>query len=650
MKKRHWISTPWFIIFTVAMLLMAVLTVNYSLPLFYIELGITIASAAVVIVLSLRFRSYIKRSVRSTAERINGFNGEYLEKFKYPVAVTGPEGDIIWCNARFRKAIAGGRSPEGDLLNPYIPGYSLEDIIDGDGVDIAVDGREFTAYCVSAGECAVSHFIENTYYKATVREYHASLPCVALITFDNAEDFYADSDESFTNVTINVEANLQRWANEYKALYKKISNNRFMIIFRESDIDKMISLKFPILKDIRSIGSNRHVATISVGLCRGCKSVRESELNARRALEMALGRGGDQVAIIKDNNYEFFGGTAAATEKVSKVRMRVIANAISRAVNDADKVLIMGHRFSDLDCVGAAIGMQCVMEKSFRKYSKVVVEEETSMARQLIDYARERLEGDIFISPEEALHGATSKSLLIIVDTHLAGSLESAELYEKVKRVVVIDHHRKAVNYIANALVFCHEPSASSACEMCSEIISYLDDKPLGYVQADALLAGIMLDTKNFVLKTGVRTFEAAAYLRRKGANTLTVKEMFSGSIDTYREKVDIVVRSTTYRGCAISDSDRLTDDIRLAAAQAADEMLTLSGIVASFVIFGDSKKLNISARSYGRVNVQLIMEKLGGGGHQTMAATQLYGKTVAEAHELLRAAIDEVLDYNENE
>ena len=399
MKKRHWISTPWFIIFTVGMLLMAVLTVNYSLPLFYIELGITIASAAVVIVLSLRFRSYIKRSVRSTAERINGFNGEYLEKFKYPVAVTGPEGDIIWCNARFRKAIAGGRSPEGDLLNPYIPGYSLEDIIDGDGVDIAVDGREFTAYCVSAGECAVSHFIENTYYKATVREYHASLPCVALITFDNAEDFYADSDESFTNVTINVEANLQRWANEYKALYKKISNNRFMIIFRESDIDKMISLKFPILKDIRSIGSNRHVATISVGLCRGCKSVRESELNARRALEMALGRGGDQVAIIKDNNYEFFGGTAAATEKVSKVRMRVIANAISRAVNDADKVLIMGHRFSDLDCVGAAIGMQCVMEKSFRKYSKVVVEEETSMARQLIDYARERLEGDIFISP-----------------------------------------------------------------------------------------------------------------------------------------------------------------------------------------------------------------------------------------------------------
>lgn len=648
MKKRHWMLAPWFIIFTVAMLLMALLTVNYSMPLFYVELAIAVASAAVVVLLSLRFRSYIKFTVRSTAERINGFNGEYLEKYKYPVAVAAPEGDIVWCNARFRKAIAGGRSPEGDNLGAYISGYSLADITDGEGVDIAVDGREFTAYCMSADNNVICHFIENTYYKETVREYHASLPCVALITFDNAEDFYADSDESFSMVSINVEANLQRWANDYKALYKKISNNRFMIVFRDADVDKMIAQRFPILKDIRSISANRHVATISVGLCRGSKSVRESELNARRALEMALGRGGDQVAVIRDNNYEFFGGTAAATEKVSKVRMRVIANAVSRAVTDSDKVFIMGHRFSDLDCVGAAIGMQCIMEKSFKKYCKVVVNKETSMAQQLIEYTRERLEGDIFITPDEALRGMTSKSLLIIVDTHIKSSLESSELYEKIKRVVVIDHHRKAVNYIDNALVFCHEPSASSACEMCCEIISYLDDKPLSYVQADALLAGIMLDTKNFVLKTGVRTFEAAAYLRRKGANTLTVKEMFSGSIDTYREKVDIVVRSKTYRGCAISTSDKITDDIRLAAAQAADEMLTLSGITASFVIFGDYEKINISARSYGRVNVQLIMEKLGGGGHQTMAATQLYHKSVDEAYELLTGAIDAVLDYSE--
>jgi c-di-AMP phosphodiesterase-like protein len=641
--------SPWFIIFTIVMLLMTTISANYNMIVFYVELGITVLSIAAVIALSLRFSAYIRGIVRSTADRINGIDRDYLERYKYPVAVVGMEGDIVWCNARFRKAI-GGRSPEGDHINNYISGYDIVDIIDSDGVDVAVDGREFTVYCLNADGSTVCHFIENTYYKSTVREYHASIPCVALITFDNAEDFVSSSEEYYSTVAISVEANLQRWANEYKAMYKKITNNRYMIIFRDADIDHMVNQRFPILRDIRSIGTARHIATISVGLCRGSKTVRESELNARKALEMALGRGGDQVAIIRDNTYEFFGGTAAAAEKVSKVRMRVIANAISRAVADADKVYVMGHRFSDLDCVGAAIGMQCIMDKTFKKYSKVVINRETSMAQQLIEYTDERLESDIYTTPEEALRGITPKSLLIIVDTHLATSLESRELYERAKKIVVIDHHRKAVNYINNALVFCHEPSASSACEMCCEIISYLDDKPLGYIQADALLSGIMLDTKNFVLKTGVRTFEAAAYLRRKGANTLTVKELFSGSIDTYREKVDIVVRSEVHRGCAISTSDKLTDDIRLASAQAADEMLTLKGIVASFVIFGDHKKINISARSYGRINVQLIMEKMGGGGHQTMAATQLYNSSIEEARKQLTEAIDNVLDEAEED
>ena len=511
---------------------------------------------------------------------------------------------------------------------------------DGEGVDVAIDGREFTVYAVSNEEGgAVCHFIDNTDYKKTSREYHANMPCVALISFDNAEDFFTDSDESYSNVAISVEANLQGWAIDYNALYKRLGNNRYMIVFRDADVEKMIAQKFPVLKNVRSISSNRHIATISVGLCRGCKLVKDSEMNARKALEMALGRGGDQVAIIRDGSYEFFGGTAAATEKVSKVRMRVIANAVSRAVSDSDKVFIMGHRFSDLDCVGAAIGMQCIMDKSFKRYCKIVINREATMAKQLIDYASERLDSDIFITPEEAMRGLTAKTLLIIVDTHLKTSLESPELYEKCKKIVVIDHHRKAVNYINNALVFCHEPSASSASEMCCEIISYLDDKPLGYIQADALLSGIMLDTKNFVLKTGVRTFEAAAYLRRKGANTLTVKEMFSGSIETYREKVDIVCRSHIFKGCAISTTEKTTSDVRLAAAQAADEMLTLTGVSASFVVFPDNEKVNISARSYGRINVQVIMEKLGGGGHQTMAAAQLYNTTMQEAgHKLIKA------------
>ena len=457
MKRKKWTLTPWFIIFGAVMLLMSTFMSAYSMPLFYAELGLTVLSVAAVIVLSLRFRSYIRSTVRGTAERISGFDSEFLEQYKYPVAVSGEKGDIVWCNARFRKNICGGRSPEGDNINAYLPGFSIVDITNGEGVDVAIDGREFTVYAVSNTEGgAVCHFIDNTDYKQTAREFHANMPAVALISFDNAEDFFTDSDESYSNVHISVEANIQGWAMDYNGLYKQLGNNRYMIIFRDADIEKMIAQKFPVLKNVRSISANRHIATISVGLCRGCKLVKDSEMNARKALEMALGRGGDQVAVIRDGNYEFFGGTAAAAEKVSKVRMRVIANAISRAVNDSDKVYIMGHRFSDLDCVGAAIGMQCIMENSFKRYCKIVIDRQTSMARQLIEYTEERQTGDIFVTAEEALRGVTSKTLLIIVDTHLKNSLESPDLYEKCKRVVVIDHHRRAVNYINNTLVFCH--------------------------------------------------------------------------------------------------------------------------------------------------------------------------------------------------
>lgn len=645
MRKKHWTVTPLFFIFGVIMLFMAVASLSYNKILCYIEMGVSVASLAVVAVLLIRFRSYISYVVRSSADKINGIDSSFLERYKYPIAIVGTKGDILWCNVRFRKQMSNAKNPEGDNISAYLSGFDFENFIVGEGTDIVHDGKEYTAYCINTDNGYICHFIDNTYYKEMVREYNTSLPCVALITFDNADDFTESSDEELSQVTMSVETSLQKWANSYNALYKQISNNRYMIIFREADVEKMIALKFPVLKEMHDIAARHHIATISVGLCRGAKTIKESELGARKALEMALGRGGDQVAVIKNNSYDFFGGTAAASEKLSKVRMRVIANAISRAVADCDKVLLMGHRFSDLDCVGSAIGMQCIMEKSFKRYSKIVIDKENSMAKQIITYADSRLDNSIFISAEEALKNITPRTLLIILDTHIKNSLESVEVYEKCRRVIVIDHHRKAVNYIDNALVFCHEPSASSASEMCSEIISCLDDAPLGYVQADALLSGIMLDTKNFVIKTGVRTFEAAAYLRKKGANTLTVREMFADSVETYKNKVDIVCRSNIYKNCAFSVAEQKGSEIRLAAAQAADEMLSLQGVDASFVLFEDGEKINISARSYGRINVQIIMEKLGGGGHQTMAAAQLYGITMELAYQKLMSVIDEVLD-----
>ncbi|MCQ2514723.1 MAG: DHH family phosphoesterase [Ruminococcus sp.] len=645
MKKKHWTTLPWFFIFGVVMFFMAMASFSYNKILSYIELGITVVSLGLIFISTIRFRSYVYNIVKKAVKNIVGTEPESIDKYKFPTALIGSEGDIIWCNMYFRKMLSGSRNPVGDSIYEYLNGYNINEIADGDGMDIAVDGREYTAYAMPVGDGYLCHLIENTYYKSMVREYNASLPCVAIITFDNAEVFLNDADEIYSQSLLAVESELLKWAAEYSALYKKVGNNRYMIIFRESDVEKMVELKFPVLKNIREIDTKNHIATISVGLCRGAKTLRESELDARKALEMALGRGGDQVALISNNSYEFFGGTSVASEKMSKVRMRVIANAIRRAVADCDKVYVMGHHFSDLDSVGAAIGMQCVMEKTFQRYCKIVIDKKTSMAPQLISYAEHRLKSDIFISVDDALKGFTPKSLLIIVDTHLRNSLESPELYDKSKKVIVIDHHRRAVNYINNALVFCHEPSASSASEMCSEIIGYLDDNAITYVQADALLAGIMLDTKNFVMRTGIRTFEAAAYLRRKGANTLVVKEMFSGSIDTYKEKVAIVCRTEIYKNCAISFSKNNDSSIRIAAAQAADEMLSLQGVNASFVIFSDNDRVNVSARSYGRVNVQLLMEKLGGGGHQTMAAVQFENLSIELVHKQLIKVIDELLE-----
>lgn len=645
MRKKKWTVTPVFLISSIAMFAMALASYNYSHILCYVELFIATVLTAFNCISSCNFHHYISSVVKSSAEKVKGFNSDFLEKYKMPVVFVGKNNDIIWSNSRFRKDLCGGKSPEGESITPFIDDKDIETVLRLDSIETAFNGREYMVFCVSVEDGYICYYIENTYYKQIVREYNATRPCVAVVTFDNSDDFANESDENYSEISLTVQSFLQKWAAEYNALFKIIGSNRYMIIFRETDIEKLISEKFPILRQIHSIRAGQREATVSIGVCRGINSLKDSETYARKALDMALGRGGDQVAVITDNNYEFFGGTAATAEKVSKVRIRVIANAISRAVADCDKVYIMGHRFSDLDCVGAAVGMQALMEKTFNRYCRIVIDKERTMAGKLISYAEENIRESIFTSPIEALRGITQKSLLIIVDTHLRNSLECPDIYDACKKVIVIDHHRKAVNYIDNALVFCHEPFASSASEMCSEIISCLDDKALDYAQADALLAGIMLDTKNFVLKTGVRTFEAAAYLRKKGASTLTVKQMFSDSIDTYREKVDIVCDASVYMGCAISIAKNKFGDIRLAAAQAADELLTLESVKASFVIFDDGAKINISARSFGAVNVQIIMEKLGGGGHQTMAATQLSDITKELALEKLKSVIDENLE-----
>ena len=348
----------------------------------------------------------------------------------------------------------------------------------------------------------------------------------------------------------------------------------------------------------------------------------------------------------KAESYKFFGGVSKGVEKRDKVRTRVIAGTLITHIKNSSNVIIMGHRYSDLDSVGAAVGMWSAVSKGLKKTAYICINRQQTLAKSLVTSLEKAGMEDVFKTESETIDLMDDHTLLIIVDTHSPNFLESKAVYEHSERVVVIDHHRMMVNHIDNAVVFYHEPYASSACEMTAELIQYLSNECPSRLESEAMLSGIMLDTKNFVLRTGVRTFEAAAYLRKNGADTVEVKRLFSNSIDTYKVKYKLVSEAEIFNYCAIAFAEENIPDIRIVAAQAADELLGIENVKASFVMYKTGKTVNISARSLGDLNVQVIMEALGGGGHQTMAACQMEDVSIAEARERLVSIIDE-LDLN---
>ena len=404
----------------------------------------------------------------------------------------------------------------------------------------------------------------------------------------------------------------------------------------------MIRGKFRILDDARTITvGERYAITLSIGVGHGASTLEESEAFAKQALDMALGRGGDQVALKTENGYKFFGGVSKGVEKKSRAKTRIIANAMQELIHTCDRVMIMGHRYGDLDSIGSAIGLAGAILQG-GKPAHVVVDRQTTLAEVLID----RMEAEdihLTIDVPTALTQMTEQTLLIVVDTHSKDFVESVDLYQNARQVVVIDHHRKIVNFIDNAVIFYHEPYASSAAELVTELLQHFrNTEHLNPAYADVLLAGIMLDTKNFVMRTGVRTFEAAAYLRKMGADTIAVRQFFSSSIETYQHRAHLVSQAELYHHCAIAVADEVFNDIKLVAPQAADELLGIRSVAASFVLYSLNGEVNISARSMGSMNVQVVMEKLGGGGHQTMAATQIPDITVAEAKQQLLQVLAE--------
>ena len=635
------------------MVAMAFASYPHSRILFLVELTAAGVSLLAVGASDLLRRRDSSRALRGAKRVLTGEESYALQEFGLAVAVVGRAGDIVWANQAFADTLGRGRDFVGENVLRYIYPKTFRQVMGEKGAAVSHGGREYTVYGARAKEGYLLYFVDDTYFKAIHKEYREKKPVVGLVVFDNREELLRDNmGGEGSRISGEVDAVLYRWASEEMGGFlRSLSDNRYLFLTDESHVEEAKQRRFRVLDDVRAVksGKNNMSATISVGLGRGSRDIAESERWARQALDMALGRGGDQVAVMQQGDtYEFFGGLSKGVEKRDKVRTRVIVATLTDHVKDSDRVFIMGHKNSDLDSVGAAVGMWAAIRKGLEKPAAVVINRNQTLARPLVDtVARAYPEEDVFIGAQEALQAVTDRSLLIVVDTHSVNFVEYHELLERVPRVVVIDHHRMMVSHIKNALIFYHEAYASSASEMVTELVQYIKASAIDAADAEALLAGIMLDTKNFVLKTGVRTFEASAFLRRQGADTVAVKKLFSDTLDTYKQKAQLVSGAEIYKGCAIAASTWEVEDLRIVAAQAADELLSILGVRASFVIYRSGSDVNISGRSLGDVNVQLILEGFGGGGHFTMAGAQVKNATVSEVRRALMRALDTKLAEN---
>ncbi len=491
----------------------------------------------------------------------------------------------------------------------------------------------------------ITYWIDITDYEQIKARYKDSRPVAGIIVIDNLEELYRNQPERAKNDTRDaVEDLLNAWVEKNGGIIRRYERDSYITLFENKALSDMRADKFEIIQQVHSVKNPAGIeASISIGLGIDGESYQEVLQYAAVGCELALSRGGDQAVIKNRLNFEFYGGRGGEVEKRTKVRSRVMANTLAELMRESSEVFVMGHRFADYDAVGAAVGVCCITRKLGVK-SYIVINKESTAAGPLIDRLLENeLYKDCFITPQEAMMKAGGKSLLVVVDTNRPEQVEDVDLLESIPRVAVIDHHRVSATRIQNAAMGFVEPYASSACELLTEILQEVTDPgDITRLESDALLAGICLDTKNFTLRTGERTFEAAAYLRRAGADTISVKKLFQNGMDATIEKYRIMQQAKLYHDVVVMAVTEETHG-RVALAQAADELLNVSGVEASIVASPDGNgNTSVSARSIGDMNVQIIMENIGGGGNKNAAAALLSNTDPEAAQELLRKAIDD--------
>jgi len=621
------------------------ITAFYNVTASFIELAITVIIFGVFMI----YFRLAKRDAYSFFTKLQNHvlpeSSNTLSQLSFPVCVVDEDGEIVWYNDHFSFGVLDGENALGERFDEC---FEIKEN------DIVKNSKRYSTISSvlnsNKEKHTVYYFLDDTEIKNNCDLFFKKRPSVVQILIDNYDDITSSLSASEKSRIIGkIETVLENvFINQSKGFFGKIEKDRFVAVIDDEHLSLLIQTKFKILDQLaKADEQGRSVSTLSIGIGKGGNNLIEADQMARQALDMALGRGGDQIAVKSEHGFEFFGGRTNGVEKRAKVRSRMIASALSEMISEADQVFIMGHKMADFDCLGAAVGV-CKASLFLQKPSYIVIDKEANLSKNLVERLCEGGYNDNLISPERALSLATKKSLIIVVDTHNPEFVQCPELLSASEHIVIIDHHRKMVNHITGAVIFYHEPSASSTCEMVTELLQYFsDDLKVSPLEAEALLSGIMLDTKNFIIKSGVRTFEAAAFLRRTGADLVSVNSWFANTVETYHQRAKLIGACEIYRGCAISMQNEFSSELLLAVPQTADELLHIKNVSASFVMYLRDSVVSISARSFGALNVQLIMEKLGGGGHLTMAGAQVAAEDCETVKKELIAAIDSYLEEN---
>ena len=610
-----------------------------------------------------RRKAEISEFIENLNLNIDTATKDTLLNFPMPLVISEPDGSIIWYNSSFRdisehteifenavKSVVKELRSELPVDNPdrkYMP-ISRQININGRHYNVLIsiarrDPQDITS-CI-----LILYFIDNTELVNLKQTYADERIVAGICVIDNYDDLMQSMEDPLKpQILAEIDKRVVKWISFTNGIIKKYERDKYLFIFEQKYMKELEEKKFEILDSVKEINiGNKLPVTLSIGFGLNGGTLAENLGFAAASIDLALGRGGDQVVLKNGENFSFFGGKSRELEKRTKVKARVIAYALRELIDQSDRVLIMGHENGDIDSLGASLGLYRVV-RSRSKDAYIVLNKINPTIEKLVEMIRKDEEyADLFLTGNEAIDLVTRKTLLIVVDNHRRSFAEVPELIDESEQTVVIDHHRRGANYIQDTVLTYQEPYASSTSELVTEVVQYIDEKlKLNQIEAEALYAGIVVDTKNFTFKTGVRTFEAASYLRRQGVDTVAVKRLFQNDIETYSKISAVVSSAELIQGdIAISVCGEDIDNPQLIAAKAADELLNLSGIAASFVLCSVDGEVWISGRSLGEINVQMILEKLGGGGHMSVAGAQLPDTDIKDAKERLKYAI---MNYKE--